>query len=170
MIVIRYSLTEIRFQGILLYKFRPFQDIIMTQVGHTGLFCNPKILLNSFMFWDFKASSPFLYCPVSVNLNFGYIRVLGNCPSIGQIRTVQRLFKTIELRNLEQFRQVIFKQLGGYGVISHFNRPFATVLSNYTGHIKSRFVISQKRLIPKKYSPGWTRTSNPSINSRMLRH
>ena len=38
----------------------------MTQVGHTGLFCNPKILLNSFMFWDFKASSPFLYCPVSL--------------------------------------------------------------------------------------------------------
>ena len=29
------------------------------------------------------------------HLNFGYIRVLGNCPSIGQIRTVQRLFKTI---------------------------------------------------------------------------
>lgn len=35
------------------------------QIGHIGLFCNPKILLNSFMFWDFEASSPFLYCPVS---------------------------------------------------------------------------------------------------------
>ncbi len=39
------------------------------QIGHIGLFCNPKILLNSFMFWDFEASSPFLYCPVLSHSN-----------------------------------------------------------------------------------------------------
>ncbi len=64
----RSSTTEIRLCGILLYKFRPLQDTIMMQIGHIGLFCNPKILLNFFMFCGFEDSSPFLYCPVSLYL------------------------------------------------------------------------------------------------------
>ena len=43
MFVIGYYPTEIRLYGILLPTFYILMSIIDPKIGHTGLFCNPKL-------------------------------------------------------------------------------------------------------------------------------
>ena len=43
MFVIGYYLTEIRLLGIFSSTFYIFVSIVVPQIGHTGLFCNPKL-------------------------------------------------------------------------------------------------------------------------------
>ena len=91
------------------------------QIGHIGLFCNPKILLNSFMFWDFEASSPFLYCPVLSH---------SNCVSKytkTKLRFVVLIPLYTDTKKRNRDNSVPFLNGGGGGIRTHGTRERTTV-------------------------------------------